>query len=225
VEYLPNDRADRVSKYLRARISYQVWKRKLAQYLDSEPVRILDLGCGAGYLLSCLEDWYDTELVGGDVELNHVQFASERLSRSSLVQFDGQRLPFVASSFDLVFSLQVVEHVPDPDALLTEVARVLTDDGAFVVTTPNPQGLAARRLGEDWQGYKHDHVSLRSPRAWHESLNRAGLCVRSEGTTLFSSFPRLGRFPLALLSWIPLAVFGYFPWNGGESYKSIAQRC
>jgi SAM-dependent methyltransferase len=224
VEYLPDDRVERARQALKRRIGYRVWKRKLCQQGGKDPARVLDIGCGAGYLLGCLEDWYDATVVGGDLNSGHVEFASNSAPRSSLAQFDGQRLPFEASSFDLVFAMQVVEHVPDPDALLAEVARVTTPEGLFVATTPNPTGLAANTLGDDWQGYKHDHVSLRAPSEWRESVEDAGFSVCSDGTTLLTGFPSLRRFPLALLSWVPLAFFGYFSWTGGESYKLLARR-
>ncbi len=57
---------------------------------------------------------------------------------------DGQRLPFDANSFDLVFSEYVFEHLPDPHAALSEIDRVLRSGGTFLVLVPNPNHYYAR---------------------------------------------------------------------------------
>jgi SAM-dependent methyltransferase len=49
---------------------------------------------------------------------------------------DGQRLPFVSSSFDTAVALEVLEHVRDPDACLSEISRVLRPDGRLLLTVP-----------------------------------------------------------------------------------------
>jgi 2-polyprenyl-3-methyl-5-hydroxy-6-metoxy-1,4-benzoquinol methylase len=208
---------------MKSRIGYRFWTRKVSRHYDGNIDRILDIGSGDGSLLNCLEDWYTAEIVGGDIKREYVQYESEKVSRSTVLQFNGDCLPFARSSFDLIFCTQVIEHVSNPEALLAEVSRVLTESGIFVVTTPNPNSLAARLLDDDWQGYKHDHVSLRSPSEWRESLKQKGFYIQSEGTTLFNGFPWLGEFPLVVFSWIPLAIFGYFPWESGESYKIIVK--
>ena len=50
-------------------------------------------------------------------------------------------LPFVASSFDTVFSSQVLEHVPEPWVMIEEMARVLKPGGFLLVSAPHIWGL------------------------------------------------------------------------------------
>lgn len=57
---------------------------------------------------------------------------------------DGQRLPFDANSFDLVFSEYVFEHLPDPHAALSEIDRVLQPGGSVIILVPNPNHYYAR---------------------------------------------------------------------------------
>ena len=96
------------------------------------PVRLLDLGCGAGDSMDffsavnsqCL--WHGAE-VAGSPELR----AAGATGRSITI-FDGVHLPWGDAFFDIVYAHQVLEHVRRPEALLADVARVLKPGGAFI---------------------------------------------------------------------------------------------
>jgi SAM-dependent methyltransferase len=55
----------------------------------------------------------------------------------AFVQLSGERLPFVEKSFDVVVSNHVIEHVVNSDQHLSEIGRVLKDDGLVYLATPN----------------------------------------------------------------------------------------
>ncbi len=52
------------------------------------------------------------------------------------VVYGGGRMPFRDQSFDTVLSVQVLEHTPDPQGLVREMARVLAPDGTLILTAP-----------------------------------------------------------------------------------------
>jgi len=54
----------------------------------------------------------------------------------NLFQADGRHLPFKKTSFNSITALDVLEHIPKPSFLLSEVFRTLTDDGIFIFQTP-----------------------------------------------------------------------------------------
>jgi SAM-dependent methyltransferase len=93
------------------------------------PGRVLDLGCGTGH---SYEELAPRETVGVDVE----PAALAGQHRETHVA-DMRRLPFGADSFSSVVAIETIEHVPDPDRVLAEVARVLAPDGRAVFATPN----------------------------------------------------------------------------------------
>lgn len=105
------------------------------------PGRLLDVGCGPGFLLEAARDrgW---EAVG----LDPSPFSVARAIRLGFEAHGGRledaRLP--AASFDAVGLLQVIEHVLDPRPLLAACRRVLRPGGALLVATPNPASLLAR---------------------------------------------------------------------------------
>jgi SAM-dependent methyltransferase len=124
--YIPNDHARQVSAgyYLERVMSG-----------PNAPSRVLDLGCGTGDSVdlfrghNALVDW-----VGVDIE-DSQEARARRRTDASFVTYDGSRVPFPDGSFDLVYSRQVLEHVPDPQLHLREIARVLRSGGTLIGST------------------------------------------------------------------------------------------
>jgi SAM-dependent methyltransferase len=90
---------------------------------------VLDLGCGVGHSFGLLAP---RETVGVDLD----QAALTGQDRRTVVA-DMRELPFAAGSFGSVLSVQSLEHVPDPERVVAEAARVLVPDGVAVFVTPN----------------------------------------------------------------------------------------
>jgi SAM-dependent methyltransferase len=109
------------------------WQRHVAAYALAEPElgpgRVLDLGCGVGHSFHLLAP---RETVG--VDLDAAALAGQE--RETVVA-DMRALPFPERSFASVLSVQSLEHVPDPERVLAEVARVVEADGVAVFVTPN----------------------------------------------------------------------------------------
>jgi SAM-dependent methyltransferase len=105
------------------------------------PASTLDLACGRGYLLDLLADRGLTGLAGVDV---FDDVASPRW-RYDLADVTG-RLPHPDGAFDCVIAGEIIEHVPNPDALLREIRRVLRPGGTLVLSTPNLVSWANRIL-------------------------------------------------------------------------------
>lgn len=94
--------------------------------------RVLDSGCGSmPYKDIILENKNVKSYLGLDINtgLNYEGVKPD-------VLWDGVKMPFENESFDVVISTEVLEHVPDPDAYLTEVKRVLKPGGLFFFTVP-----------------------------------------------------------------------------------------
>jgi SAM-dependent methyltransferase len=98
---------------------------------------VLDVACGVGYGSAFLAD-AARRVVGGDRDEQAVEYARERYARPNLefLMLDAAALPFDDASFDAVCSFETIEHLPDRDAYLREVARVLRPDGTYLVSTP-----------------------------------------------------------------------------------------
>ena len=98
--------------------------------------RLLEVGCGAGAVLAVLgQEFPGVRLVGVDREPKQLEFAARHLERSGvraeLVEADALALPFDDESFDHVWMMWFLEHVPDPVGALREARRVLVPGGAI----------------------------------------------------------------------------------------------
>ncbi len=101
--------------------------------------RVLDLGCGTGYGAFLLADKARL-VVGADNSEEAVQYAREHYRRPNLrfEAADCRSLPFEANAFDVVTLFEVIEHLPEQEACLNEVKRVLKSSGLLLLSTPNP---------------------------------------------------------------------------------------
>jgi ubiquinone/menaquinone biosynthesis C-methylase UbiE len=101
------------------------------------PRRILDVGCGTGYLLRELAARVlaAAELAGIDAAPAMIETASAaaRDDRLRFSEAAAERIPFPAETFDLVVSTTSFDHWADQQAGLTECARVLTPGGHLVL--------------------------------------------------------------------------------------------
>jgi|ERR1035437_888385 SAM-dependent methyltransferase len=114
--------------------------RKAYEYAASEfaGLSVLDWGCNDGYGLEILQD-SASELAGLDSSKQAVSVAQSRLPElaNSIRSYDGGVAPFDRSSFDVVTSFQVIEHVSDYSAYFSGIAHVLKPAGSVMFTTPN----------------------------------------------------------------------------------------
>ncbi|GAB0118482.1 class I SAM-dependent methyltransferase [Acidisoma sp. 7E03] len=128
----------------------------VAEAMVARPApRILDYGAGNGMLAQLLE---------GEVAVENFDALNPRFDR------------FPKGRFDLIFCSEVVEHIPQPHALMEDWQRLLAEDGAVIFsTTIQPDDIAS--LGEAWWylGPRNGHVSLYSRQSLDLLCRRHGL--------------------------------------------------
>lgn len=102
------------------------------------PARVLDLGCGAGFLANYLAE-QGHQVTGLDSTAANLEVARayDRTTRARYVVGDACELPFADGSFDVVCAMDLLEHVEDPSRVVAEAARVLAPGGLFFFHTFN----------------------------------------------------------------------------------------
>jgi len=108
-----------------------------------ESIKILDIGCGAGFLANALSG-QKFKVVGMDFAFGALRVAKhcDTTQRTYFTAADAYHLPFPDAFFDVVTSMDFLEHVEDPAQVIAEAARVLKPKGLFFFHTFNRNLLA-----------------------------------------------------------------------------------
>jgi ubiquinone/menaquinone biosynthesis C-methylase UbiE len=120
------------------------WHQMVKQHLgDIKGLKVLEIGCGRGgfsrYLLECGADLVAADFSDAAVALTNRLLLNQ--PNFEAVVADIQNLPFSDNAFDVVISLETLEHVPEPDKGLSELVRVTKTGGKLIISTPNYFGL------------------------------------------------------------------------------------
>lgn len=97
------------------------------------PCRLLELGAGTGAQAKKLSG-FGYKVTALDIAGSHYR----NVRCFEVLEYDGVKIPFSDSSFDVVFSSHVLEHVINLDDVLKEIYRVLSDEGICIHLIPTP---------------------------------------------------------------------------------------
>jgi ubiquinone/menaquinone biosynthesis C-methylase UbiE len=151
------------------------------------PASVAEIGCGDGAVLAELgARGLAGELHGFEVSEEAARIARKRGAPglTGVTLFDGTRISADDEAFDLALLSHVLEHVPDPAALLSEAARV---SRAVVLEVPLEANLSARRASKRSESESIGHLQSLDRRAVYEMVAAAGLRVEQE---LLDPLPR-----------------------------------
>lgn len=121
------------------------------------PKHILDVGCGIGGSSLYLAEKFQAQVVGITLSPVQAKRAKERAKEAGLenqVQFEvanALKMPFADNSFDLVWSLESGEHMPDKTQFLQECYRVLQPGGKLILATWCHRPTDSKPLTKDEQ--------------------------------------------------------------------------
>lgn len=110
--------------------------------------RVLDYGCGhAGYL----REFHERGVAITGAEISGHLVAACREAGFDVRQVEGfSRIPFGDAEFDVVYLMQVFEHLKDPHQFMEELARILKPGGSLYLALPNAASVWRRMFGPNW---------------------------------------------------------------------------
>jgi SAM-dependent methyltransferase len=109
------------------------------KYSNGRLIKILDSGCGCGYILPILEQYGEVSALDNN----------ENAIRYSKINFKGEirkgdlngEIPYDNNTYDMILSLDVLEHIPDDKLALKNLSLLLKDSGNIIITIPAHMSL------------------------------------------------------------------------------------
>lgn len=170
-------------RYIRSQVDMH-WHGDARARFPLQGKSALDVGCGAGLLVEPLSRM-GAKAIGVDAAPENIAAARAHAEGQGLdIRYHaGELASLPAEQFDLVTSMEVIEHVTDPAAFVRELAARLKADGLMILSTPNRTALsklllveAAERMGAVPRG-THDWDQFLTPEELIALLEGAGLEV------------------------------------------------
>ena len=154
-----------------------------ACYAVASPTSILDIGCGEGILTHEWAGWLGIggRIVGTDLDdpLRHAQWEHRRAPNLEYRVMKGERLEFADNEFDTATAIEVLEHVADPELVLSEMARCA--QRWLLVSVPREPLWQITNLarGAYWSdlGNTPGHVNHWSSRSFRRLISSYGTVV------------------------------------------------
>jgi len=138
------------SAVLQARLRQQMIER--LEWIAFTPEVIVDLGCGTGHAAAALSRrWPEARVIAVDSAPGMLREAAQREEAPRIERLcaDAESLPLPDASADLLFCNLMLPWCDDPDAVFTEIARVLRPRGLLTFSTLGPDTLV--ELREAWR--------------------------------------------------------------------------
>ncbi len=122
-------------------------KKMLMKYCNKESW-ILDYGCASGEFVHFVSDVYKAE--GCDISADAIAIAREKYTDIHDRFWCVVKQDHIAREYDAVCLWDVIEHVADPYESLSNLKKIIKDDGYLFISTPNIGAVFARMLKSKW---------------------------------------------------------------------------
>lgn len=185
--------ADWYARSIRENFLQRYWHTRrfeeIGKMIEATGGKILDIGSADGTFTKIIVEKSKAKtVIGIDVLPSSVLYAKRRFARSKIVSFrmaDAHQLPLPDRSLDAVFCLETLEHVENPSLVVSEMHRVLKDDGYGVVLVPNENFLfkfIVWPLWTLWRGriWKGTHIQDLSGEEIAMILEKGGFRIKEK---------------------------------------------
>lgn len=223
----------------RANVLSQI--KKLAKGKD---LKILDVGCGTGYLLKELQKKY-IDAYGIDISKQSLSFCKKR-DLNNLKHWDIEKNPYPQMTFDIVLALDVIEHIKDDNQAMKNIAKSLKKDGIVIFASPAFPYLwsywdklaghyrrydkkSLIKLFED-SGFKIEFVSFTNVLIFFPVIairiikQKLGIKELNDSTSDFIKVPKLINQGLYLILRLETFISSFFTLPFGLSFIAVGRK-
>jgi SAM-dependent methyltransferase len=153
----------------------------LVRRFAREAKRVLEIGCGTGYVLFALRKALPTaRLAGSELHSRGLVHARHRHRGVELLQMDARKSG-LSDSLDLVGAFDVLEHIPDDEAVLREIHRMLKPGGVLIATVPQHPWLwsAVDEVAHHQRRYRVGELAAKAQAAGLQVIYRTSFAALS----------------------------------------------
>lgn len=136
------EKLEKASFWVRSR--NRLLKKIINKYsLQSNKTRFLEIGCGTGTFIREIATNENLKITGSEIYLKGLLYAKQKLPNVAFIQYDA-RQGNLGEEFDMVAAFDVIEHIDEDTAAISNFHQLLSDGGYFIVTVPQHMFLWSR---------------------------------------------------------------------------------
>ncbi len=144
--------------------------------------KLLEIGCGTGYVLSGLSASTDFQLSGSDIHVEGLKYAKQRVPSAEFIQMDATEMPF-ETEFDAIGAFDVLEHISDDELALKNIHKSLCQEGVLYISVPQYMFMWSSLDEISFHKRRYSKTELIS------KVSAAGFKIEYCGSFVFSLFP------------------------------------
>jgi len=156
--------------------------RELCKYIGIVNGKLLDVGCADGTTTKAIQGKYPAlKIIGLDYYKDAINYAKKDEDKINFIVADAHKLPFKANFFDIVCAVEVLEHLTNPERVLSEINRVLKK-GGYLIVVQDTDSLLFRTVWWFWTKWKgfvwnNSHISCVTPDVLLRRIKKQGFKI------------------------------------------------
>ncbi|MDQ3021251.1 MAG: class I SAM-dependent methyltransferase [Bacteroidota bacterium] len=179
---------------------------KMATNFHPNAKNILDVGAGVGLMVKAA---VEMKLDATGVEPSKwLVNQAKKIFNINLIEGIVPSKELEGKKFDIVFAVDVIEHLSEPVEFLNTLKNYLNDDGIIFIATPDSNSFLAKKLGRKWWHYRLAHIGYFNHKSMKEAVSKANLKI--EKFDRQNWYLPLGYLSVRLSNYLPVNFFVNF---------------
>ncbi len=162
------------------------WYGRIPSFINRQSSgRLLDVGCGPGFLLSAISNKH--EKYGLEISDVCVEYIKDNYQEINICKDLLDKNTFPREYFDIVVLYHVIEHLVDPLEFMQMIKTIMKKNGIVIIGLPNVSSFCAKRFKGNFRLLGKEHLTMFSEKTVQLLLNKIGYRVIKKETPFFTT--------------------------------------